>query len=73
MQTMNAQPDTTDAPALATVAAWLTFWLLSMRLAALQRRARRQVARGGCSTVAAMIAAGDWTALDSLTDGWVQT
>jgi hypothetical protein len=71
MQTVNAQPDTTDAR--ATVADWLTFWLLSMQLAALQWRSRWQVRRGECGTVAQMIADGDWAKLDQLTDGWSQT
>jgi hypothetical protein len=68
MQTMNAQPDMTDAR--ATLADYLAFWLLSMRLAALQWRARRLVRRGECGTVARLIAKGDWATLDSLTDGW---
>jgi hypothetical protein len=70
MQTVNAQPDTTDAPALATVAGWLTFWLLSMQLAALQWRSRWQVRRGHACTIDRLIAAGDWATLDALTDGW---
>jgi hypothetical protein len=39
----------------------------------LQRRARRQVARGECSTIASLIAAGDFATLDALTDGWTTT
>jgi hypothetical protein len=70
MQTVNAQPDTTDAPALASVVDWLTFWLLSMRLAALQWRARRQVRRGECGVIARLVADGRWRDLETLTDGW---
>jgi hypothetical protein len=66
--TAQSRTDTTDAR--ASLADWLTFWLLSMRLALLQRRARRQLARGECGTVAQMIADGNWAALDNLCDGW---
>jgi hypothetical protein len=67
--TAQTRTDTTDARAM--VADYLAFWLLSIRLKALQRRARRQMRRGECSTVASLIAAGDWKRLDTLTDGWV--
>jgi hypothetical protein len=46
---------------------------LVWELAALQRRARRQLARGETHTVAHLIAAGDWKALDNLCDGWATT
>jgi hypothetical protein len=66
--TAQTRTDTTDAR--ATLADYLTFWLLSMRLAALQWRARRQVRRGECGIVARLIAKGDWATLDNLCDGW---
>jgi hypothetical protein len=68
---VSAQSRTDTTGARATLADYLAYWLLSMRLAALQWRARRQVRRGECSTVASLIAAGDWAKLDQLCDGWV--
>ena len=58
---------------MTALAGWVMFWLLSMRLAALQRRSRRQVRRGHACTIDRLIARGDWATLDSLTDGWSQS
>jgi hypothetical protein len=54
-----------------TIGDWWHRARLTLRLALLQRKARRQLRRGECSTVARLIADGKWAELDALTDGWV--